>query len=349
MNIDELNLDLLDKLTRTPGLPGREAQVAALIHASLPERWETRQDALGNLIAHIPGKGRRVMLLVHMDEVGLIVRRITPEGFLRVERMGGMGVQALPGSRLTLWTRAGEIPANVGVLPQHLDDHYAPDIATLYVDIGAASRQEVEALGVRVGDGLTWRASLERVGQRRISAKALDDRLGCLVLLTLAERLRPPDLECDLYLAFTVQEETMLMGGLPAVQAFAPEIVIGVDGTLAFDTPDLFETQSELCLGRGPALKWMDTMRGKQVSYVPDWGLAQRVVAFAERMGAPLQSEVVTGLSTALSPVPYAGSGVKTLAFSIPIRYHHTPVETADLSDVGALVDVLTGLLTHPF
>jgi putative aminopeptidase len=349
MNPNSIDLELLERLVNTPGLPGRETQVADIIRTSLPaSNWQIHSDRLGNLVAHLPGNGPRVMLMAHMDEVGLIVRRITPDGFLLVERLGGMGVQALPGSRLTLWTQNGDLPAQVGLLPQHLSAQSNPTIVDMYVDIGVTSVEEALSLGVQIGDGLTWDSSFQKLGKDRISAKTLDDRLGCLVLLDLAHQIQENQPSCDLFLAFVVQEETMLMGGLPVVQAVLPEIVIGIDGTLAFDTPDLKDAQSDLRLGYGPALKWMDAIRGKQVAYVPSYRLASLVRTIAQDNQIPLQSEVVVGLSTALSPIPYACSGVETIALSIPIRYHHSAIETVDLSDARNLVNLMALLLSHP-
>jgi endoglucanase len=348
MKLDDLDLELLSSLTRLPGLPGREAAVANQIRASLPFGCEVQQDPMGNLTAHIPGKGKRIMLISHMDEVGLIVRRITPDGYLLVERMGGMTVRALPGSSLTLWTETGSLPAVVGVLPQHLDNGAGTDLSAVYVDIGAASAQEAAEMGVQVGDGLTWDSTFKRLAGTHICAKSLDDRLGCWVLLMLAGMVKPEELSCDLYLTFTVQEETMMMGGMPAVNAIQPEVVIGVDGTLTFDTPDLTNKQSSIAVGAGPALKWMDTIRGKQISFVPDQNLAQFARKTARQLQIPLQPEIVVGLSTAVSAVPYSGSGIPTLALSLPIRYHHSPVETADLTDALHLIHLLHYLVTQP-
>jgi putative aminopeptidase FrvX len=289
------------------------------------------------------------MLVAHMDEVGLIVRRILPNGFLKVERLGGMGVQALPGSPLTLWSDGGALPAHVGLLPQHLASTQSPELNTLFIDIGARGRDEAQQMGVQVGDGLTWAGALETIGQGRVRSKALDDRLGCLALLALAQQVGRQQTLCDLYLAFVVQEETMLMGGAPVVNAIRPEIVIGIDGTLAFDTPDLEGEQCDLRLGGGPALKWMDALRGKSVAYVPSRRLAQIARSQARALGIPLQSEIVTGLSTAVSPLPYLQEGSETLALSIPIRYHHSPVETADLQDAEQLVWLCAALIESGF
>ena len=347
MKIEDMNFDLLARLTAVSGISGREWQVAELIRSALPAQYEVQQDALGNLTVHVPGKGKRVMLMAHMDEVGLIVRRVLENGFLRVERLGGINLHALPGSLLTLTTEKGSLDAVVGLLPQHLDNNAEPELNSLYLDIGAGSAREVSEMGVQVGDSLTWSAPLKRIGSKRVCSKALDDRLGCWVLLMLAEQIKPADLSCDLYLTFSVQEETMLKGGLPAVNTFAPEVVIGVDGTLTFDTPELIGEQSEIVIGGGPTVKWMDTIRGKQVTFVPDQDLVRYARQAAEQLHIPLQSEIVVGLSTAVSSIPLMGSGIATLALSLPIRYHHSPVEMADLSDVLHMVQLLKYLITQ--
>ena len=346
-----MDSQLLSRLCETPGLPGREMGVAEVIRAALPaDGWETRTDRLGNVTAHRPGKGPHVLLLAHMDEVGLIVRRITEAGFLLVERFGGMGVRALPGSRLTLWTVNGPLPAVVGVMPHHLDDHSPLELDAIYVDAGVGSCSEAEKTGIRVGDGLTWASPLRKFGGSRVNGKALDDRLGCLTLITLARRLSQSnqELPCALTLAFVVQEETMLMGGLPVARRLEPAVAIGVDGTLAFDTPDLDQAQSDVRVGAGPTIKLLDAVRGAGRSFVPHWGLLQHILDLSKRTGISLQPETTIGLSTALTPIPYANDGIAAVGLSLPIRYHHSAVEVADLSDAASLVDFLLALVIHP-
>ncbi|MBM3137134.1 MAG: M42 family metallopeptidase [Chloroflexi bacterium] len=350
MNNLNMDLELLNELVETPGVPGREEQVAHLIHAHLPEKKTTVvHDQLGNLVAHIPGPGKRVMLVAHMDEVGFIVQRILPNGFLKVERMGGASLLALPGSRLSLWTSNSCLPAQVGVLPQHLSSNEPLELSKVFVDIGTSSIQETMSKGVLPGNVLTWESPLRSLSQTMISAKALDDRLGCFILIQLAGLLHPDDLGCDLYLAFIVQEENMLLGGIPAVNTFSPDVLIGIDGTLSFDTPDLEGLQSDLRLGEGPAIKWMDAIRGKLAGFVPDQKLAHNILDIAKESAIPLQNEIVVGLSTAISPLMYAGKGAASLALSIPLRYHHTPIETADLRDVMNMITLLKNLVYNHF
>lgn len=343
-----LDWNLLGDLVAAPGLPGREKPVAGRIEKALPPGFEVMVDRLGNLAARRPGPGPRWMLLAHMDEVGLIVRRITPQGYLLVDRLGGLSLRALPGSPLTVWTESGAgLPALAGTLPAHLDAGAAQSLEQIYLDVRAGSAEEAHARGIQVGDGVTWASGLQ-LQEDALTGKALDDRLGCFVLLSLAQRLAAADVSptCDLTLAFSVQEETMLMGGLPLVQAFQPEFLVGVDGTLAFDTPDLLGQQSDLRLGAGPALKWMDAIRGKMAAFVPDLDFARRIRRLAAERGIPLQDEVVSGISTAITPLVYGGQGVRAAGLSLPVRYHHTPCEMADRRDVESLVDLLAALVT---
>lgn len=351
MKPDKLDLALLGLLSETPGLPGREALVMERIQQSIPDEWITANDRIGNLVCHNlawEGSGPKVMLLAHMDEVGLIVRRILPNGFLQVQRLGGMGLRSLPGARLDLWTSDGlRVPAHIGVMPQHLDKPEFLALEDMYVDIGVKSREEALDIGVQVGDGLTWASSFERFGDNFVRGKAFDDRLGCFVLLALAHSLVEQKMipACDLHLAFVVQEETLLAGGLPCVQQYHPEIVIGVDGTLPFDTPDLIVRQNDVALGGGPALKWLEAIRGKMACTVPDMRVAQIIRKTAKDAKIPLQDEVVTGIGTALNPVPYANDGVRIAGLSLPVRYHHSPVEVADLRDVQWMIELLLKLV----
>ncbi|MDO9546725.1 MAG: hypothetical protein Q7J07_08255 [Pelolinea sp.] len=342
------DFELLERLTAVPGVPGREEPTAEIIRSSLPSKIsECSVDRLGNLVVHIPGKGKRVMLAAHMDEVGLIVQRILPSGFLKIERLGGTSLRAMPGSRLSLWTSNGRISAQVVVPPQHLDNNEPLKLTDIFIDVGASSIEETTTMGISVGDVLTWDSPLRSFGEFFVSGKALDDRLGCFILIQLAKQIKPQDLKYDLYLTFTVQEESMLMGGVTAARAIKPDIIIGIDGTFAFDTPDLEGNQCDLRLGNGPALKWMDAIRGKLASFVPNHKLAIKVREIALKENIPLQDEVVTGMSTAVTPLQYTAEGAAALALSVPLRYHHTPIETADVRDVENIILLLKAILMN--
>lgn len=348
-NLNKNDISLISKLVETPGVSGREARVAEVIHEALPATgWQIQTDPIGNLMARKIGPGKKVLLLAHMDEVGLIVQRITDDGFLMIERLGGMSMHTLPGNVLDLWTETGRLDALVGAEPAHLINGSTKvnSFGDFFVDIGAKSKADVYAMGVNIGDVLTWKSPLCLLADTRIRAKALDDRLGCFVLIKLAELLAKADLSADLTLGFVVQEETMVYEAAPIIQAIHPEVVIGIDGTLTFDTPDIRDQQSEICLGKGPCIKLMDAIRGK-AAYLPNWNLAKSIISFMDEKGYTYQKEVVTGLSTALSMVPFMSQGIRTSCLSLPIRYHHSAVEVADLTDALQLIILLQDLLAN--
>lgn len=346
-NFKQPDFTLLKQLTETPGLPGRENLVGVLIQQMLPEKnWDVRVDAVGNITARKPGSGKKLLLIAHMDEVGLIVRKITPEGFLKVERLGGVGLETLPGSAFDLWTAQGRFDAQVGCLAAHLENgHFQPpNLAEMYIDVGASSKAEVLNWGINIGDGLTWRSTFCTLPGKRVRSKALDDRLGCFALVKLAEEINQEDLDYDISLAFVCQEESMILESAPVIKAVDPDVVIGLDGTLTFDTPQADEGQNEIGLGAGPAIKLMDAIRGK-TAYLPDWSLTNKMIRFMESQGLPVQREVVVNFTTALSLVPFMNLGIATACLSIPIRYHHSPVEVADLEDFEMLVNGLRAML----
>jgi putative aminopeptidase FrvX len=340
---------ILESLVNTPGLPGREGLISEKIQYFLPgEGWQINTDAVGNLTARKPGVGKRILFLTHMDEVGLIVRRVTPDGFLKVERLGGISLQALPGSAFDLWTAKGRLDAHAGLPAAHSvsgKENFIK-LADIYLDIGAQNQAEVQTMGVRVGDGLTWASKLCRIGKSRIRSKALDNRTGCYTLVKLAHWLDEHALEQDITLAFITQEESMIMEAAPVIRALAPDVVIGVDGTLPFDTPDDSDPQCDIGLGGGPCIKIMDVIRGK-IGYLPDWELTNQLIDFLIDKQFSYQPEVVVGISTAISLVPVLNHGVKTASFSLPIRYHHSPNEVVDLQDLDAMLTMLISVLEN--
>lgn len=345
--LTDADFQLIKTLVSTPGVSGRESLVAEVIINALPKTgWEFHVDTIGNLTARKPGPGKKILYLAHMDEVGLIVRRITPNGYLKIERLGGISLHTLIGSSLDLWTDRGRLDALVGAQAAHLVNGNPNSCSSqdIFVDIGCASQEEVLTLGVRIGDALTWKSDFCFLAGRRIRGKALDNRLGCFSLIKLANLLANEDINMDLTLAFVVQEESMILESAPVINQIDPDVVIGVDGTLPFDTPDVEGQQSDINLGKGPCIKLMDAIRGK-IAYLPNWELTKAITQFMEEQALPYQPEIVIGLSTAVSLVPLMNKGIKTAALSLPIRYHHSAVEVADLNDLENLIHLMRLLL----
>ncbi len=344
------NFDLLERLCAAPGIPGFEAPAAAVVCNQL-DQWGIpySMDAIGNLTAHLPGPGPKLALVAHLDEVGLIVRKIHPGGYLFIERVGGTSVHVLPGQRVDAWIGDRPLRGVIGALPQHLNSgSQSVPLNEIFIDIGTASRQAAVDLGIEVGTAVTYVPELTCL-QNSIACKALDDRLGCHMLLRLARAALDDPTRSDLYLVFSVQEETLQRGADPAIVQIQPDYVIGVDGTLAFDTPDLDDGQNDMRLGSGTAIKVMDAIRGHGMGLMSHPALRRHLEGLAVDAKIPFQREVLTGLTTAVTPLPYLLSGLPVAAVSFPLRYAHSPVETADLDDVEFTYRLLDCMVRNPW
>jgi putative aminopeptidase FrvX len=344
--------ELLEQLTALAGVSGFEEPVRRFIVEHLGRLdVERHVDSLGNVVAHIPGQGPRVLFVAHMDEVGHVVSWVRDDGYLRIERVGGPSSEALSGQAVQVWTASGSHAGVVGVYPQHLQKQRPGSArARHFVDIGVASRAEALALGVKVGAVVTYAPNFAWLGERLIRSKALDDRAGCYLLLQLAAQWVGRESAADLFLAFVVQEESTLRAGVPVARSVGPQYAIGLDGTLAFDTPDLRQTeQSEVVLGKGPALKILDHVPGTLFGTIVHAGLREHIEAVASEKGIALQYEVLMGLTTAISPLAFVREGIATAGLSIPLRYSHSPVEVASSEDIEATAGLLDALVVTPW
>ncbi|MEO0829374.1 MAG: M20/M25/M40 family metallo-hydrolase, partial [Pseudomonadota bacterium] len=241
--IDRLKQDLLD-LMRVPGLAGHEGRV----RQALAERLQglgvkATTDRMGNLFASFDGDGPKVLVFAHMDQLGFVVRRIEPEGLLRLERLGGVPERALAGQEILVYGQRGlNVP---GVIANKSHHATAPDekyrvlpYAEVFVDAGFASAAEAEAAGVQIGAPVVYAPAAQEVAQGRVLGTSVDDRAGCAVLLELARRLKARTGGPPVHLAFTVQEEFNLRGAQTLAQRLEPDIAIQLDLMLATDTPD---------------------------------------------------------------------------------------------------------------
>jgi putative aminopeptidase FrvX len=324
--------------------------------AAVVEHLEARDlvpvvDRLGQVAVAFGPNDRRplVMVTAHLDELGLIVRGIDVDGMLRVHRLGGMPERVLPGTRLLVHTRAGDLPAIVGLKSHHLtppDEKYIARPATeLYLDLGFRHGLEAESAGVRVGDPVTYAPEWDTLQNGRFSGKSLDDRLGVAVLLAYVDHLIQDPPPTQLVVSFTTMEEFHLRSSLALVARFAPDIVVNVDIAPAADTPDLVG-EGAVRVGGGPTLSRLSFHgRGTLGGLIPHPAMVQSVELAASDAAVELQYDAMVGVITDAAFVPMAtADGVAAVGVGIPVRYTHSPVETAQLSDVAACVDLVTHL-----
>jgi putative aminopeptidase FrvX len=278
------------------------------------------------------------------------VRGIDADGMLRVHRLGGMPERVLPGTRLLVHTRHGDVPAVVGIKSHHLtppEDKYVAKPATeLYLDIGAATVTQAESAGVRVGDPVTYQPQWDEFVGGRFSGKSLDDRLGVAALLGYVDWLVVNAQQQRVVVAFTTQEEFHVRGTLALVSKFSPDIVVNVDIAPATDTPDL-AGQGAVRLGAGPTLSRLSFRgRGTLGGLIPHPALVRVVEAVAGKESVAIQHDAMIGVITDAAFVTMASAdGIAAVGIGIPVRYTHSPVETAQASDVIACVQLLTGVV----
>ncbi len=338
-------MKLLKRLSEAAGIPGREEQVRAIIEAELEGVVdEVSVDALGNLTAVKRGaKGApKAMVAAHMDEIGFYVRFIDDRGFVRLQQVGGFDPRNLFARQVSVHASLSGKEL-IGVMnpaskPIHIstaeERGKVPQLSDFYVDLGLDA-EDVRSQ-VRIGDMVTLRQTFEDLG-RIVTGKALDDRVGCWILIETLKRLKKPALE--VHAVFTVQEEVGLRGALTGAYRIAPDVGIALDTTLAVDTPDSKDHQRVTQMGEGTALKVMDS------SAISTRWLLDEFIALAEKNDVPYQLEVLPLGGTDAGAMQRIREGVPSITISTPSRYVHTVTEMVAKSDLEAAVKLLATFL----
>ncbi|MBR2354163.1 MAG: M20/M25/M40 family metallo-hydrolase [Clostridia bacterium] len=320
---------LLGELCSPASISGREDGIRALLAEKiLPFAHEVRFDALGNLIAKKEGAGNApsVMLCAHMDEIGFLVTFIEENGMLRIAPVGGIHFSAVAYAEVV--SESG-IP---GVLvPEGKTKPEEYGALKFYIDIGANDRKDAEKK-VSVGDCFVQRSGVRRLMHSCVAGRPLDDRVGCAVLLSLAEELWTEQTEGDIYYVFSVQEEVGCRGAMTAAFGIAPEYGLCFDVTATGDVPGASPMACKL--GEGAAVKIKDR------SVICHEEVVQTLCRLAKEQRIPHQREILTAGGTDTSSMQLAGSGCRVGALSIPSRYIHSGVEMCDLKDANACADL---------
>ncbi|MEJ2012450.1 MAG: M20/M25/M40 family metallo-hydrolase [Anaerolineales bacterium] len=347
------SLELLEELTSIPALSGREDLMVAAMSAHFSRYAEDIHiDRLGNVVATIHGEEDQPELIIfaHMDELGLIVRKIEDDGFLRFERVGGVPEKSLLGTPVEVLTDSGERVAGlVGTTSHHVTapekKFSVPSRLDMYLDIGCSSRAQVEQLGIQVGDMIAYRPGMIHLAGRRIASKSLDNRIGCLLLIELLERLAGKQPTATIHLVASVQEEFNVRGVWPVFQKVKPDAAICLDVTIACDTPELRHL-SDVGLGLGPAIGlYQFHGRGTLGGLIPSPNLRRFIEDTAREGSIPLQREVLIGIITDIAfSQMLTADGVPSASLAVPVRYTHAPLEVCDLDDVSHCVDLLEAL-----
>ncbi len=345
-----LNIDLLKRLCETPGVPGREDRVRELIKSESEGLFdEITTDPMGSLICTRRARGsgggskaKRVLLLCHMDEIGFYVKHIDSKGFLRVQNAGGFDTRNLFARRVRISTREhGDIIGvmNPGGRPIHIateeDKKKIPEMKEFIIDLGLPAEKVNEM--IRVGDMVTIEEPFIEVGDKLVS-KCLDNRLACWVGIEAVRGIEKAGVNhaADITVAFTVQEEVGLRGARTSSFGIEPDIAIGVDTTLACDTPGVPEDESVTVQGKGVGIGVMDG------SMIADWRLIEDLEKVALANDIPVQRTILPRGGQDGGAAQMAASGCRAAALLVGLRNIHTVTEMADRVDVQAYRDLLT-------
>lgn len=326
---------MLKELCRLNAASGREEAVREYLIAQLPSDVSYKVDALGNLIVEKKGKSpakNKVMLLSHMDEVSLIVTYITEEGFLKFAPVGGIDPRVLFGKAVSVGSKG--VTGLIGGKAIHqcskAEKDAVPEIEDLYIDIGAQSKEQAEAL-VALGDNAYFCGEPTEFGDGFLTAKALDDRVGNALMLQMLRE----ELPFDMTFCFTVQEEIGTRGAAAAAFTVSPDYAIVIECTTAADLPEV-EGHKQVCkLGGGAVVGFMD--RGT----VYDRALYDLAFRLAKEYEIPCQTKTLIAGGNDAAAVHKAAGGVRTLAVSVPCRYIHSPACTAKQADIDSTAKLI--------
>ena len=321
-------LELLKELCRLDGVSGEEDRVRDCIRRyAEPYADQIRTDVLGNLIVFKRGArptGHKLMLAAHMDEVGVIVTHVTDEGFLKFDFVGGVDRRVAIGKPVVLGPN--RVPGVIGLKAIHLvsreEEKKTPKTDARYLDIGAKDREEAVRLappgtcGAFVGEP-------EELGDGFLKAKAIDDRVGCAVMLELLRE----DLPLDVVFVFTAQEEVGTRGAFGAAFSVTPEVALVLETTTPADLPEIEGARRVCAPGMGPVISYMDG------GTIYDRGLFETLRRLAEDNRIPWQTkEYIAGGNDART-IQRTKSGVRVAALSAAVRYLHAPASVGSISD----------------
>lgn len=335
-----MNKQLLADLCAIDGVSGHEHAVRDFILERLSEHSahiDTIQvDNMGNVLVHLIGKERAnkvVQFDAHMDEVGFIITNIGEDGFLRFDTVGGIDSKALFGHRVRIGKQMGVIGGKAGHQCSSDETKKVPSVGNLTIDIGAENREEAEKL-VKIGDVGTFDNALVWLGDDRFLGKAVDDRVGCMLLLEMAKQ-QPAR---DIWLSFSVQEEIGLRGAGIATEAIRPDYAVAIDATTAADVAGNSPEQSVCFVGQGAVVSFAD----RATLYDPV--LYQRIRALAEEKGIPTQTKTTVAGGNNAGAMQGRHTGVHMTAVSLPCRYIHSSACMGKVQDVDAMYELLTVL-----
>jgi len=336
--------ETLEMLSNACGIAGREEEIRTLMKKFLkPHVDEVKEDKLGNVIGIKKGKkdSPKVMLAAHMDEIGLLVKTISKEGFLQFTKIGGIDDRILLAQKVIIYTEKGPLHGIIGSKPPHIQkEEERKKIITydeLFIDIGAENQEETKKMGIRIGDPVGFDIKFAKIGRNIVIGKAFDDRVGCALMIDTIRRLGKT--ECTLYAVGTVQEEVGLRGATTAAFGIYPDIAIALDVTIAGDTLGVKEFEAPIKLRKGPSLTVADS------GLITHPKVLRLLVDAAEESKIPYQLETGLPGTTDAARISLTREGVPSGVISVPTRYVHSPASLISLADADKAIKLTLAVI----
>ena len=337
--------ELLKKLTDASGISGFEDGIRNVIISEIKDHVdEIEVDNMGNMIATRKGKegGKKVMLAAHMDEIGLMVRYIDKNGFIKFSKIGGINDQMLLNQEVTVKTSTGDVIGVIGSKPPHRmkssEMKKVISYEDMFIDIGAADKEEAEKM-VAIGDPILINQDFAELGKSLVKAKALDNRVGCAVLVEVMKQLES---DATVYGVATVQEEVGLKGAKTSAFKVNPDLAIVLDVTISGDHPGIKEEEAPAKAGKGPVIVLADAS-GRGI--ITNLKVKELLTSTADEEKIPYQLEVSEGGTTDASVIHLTREGIPTGVISPAARYIHTPVSVINVEDVENAVKLIVAVL----
>ncbi|MEM7816718.1 MAG: M42 family metallopeptidase [Candidatus Aenigmatarchaeota archaeon] len=335
--------DLLRRLIEASGVAGYESEVAKIIYDELKKVCDKVEiDNFGNVIG-CKGKGRKkIMLASHMDEIGLVVKNITKDGFLTFIKVGGIDDRVLLGQRVIIKSKKGDFLGIIGARPPHLqkDEEKNKPIRyeDMFIDIGCKSKKEVENK-VDIGSPIIFEPNFGQLNGNYYYGKAIDDRVGCFVLIKVMQKIKP---NCEVYAVATTQEEVGLKGARTSSFKISPDYALVIDTNTAGDTPQVSERESTLRLGEGVGITIMEASgRGLIVNEK----MKELLIKTAKKNKIKYQISIIEGGMTDGAIIYMNKEGIPTGVISIPTRYIHSASSVFNIEDVNSAIELITKVI----
>ncbi|HPT39874.1 MAG TPA: M42 family metallopeptidase [Candidatus Omnitrophota bacterium] len=329
---------LLKKILEAPGIPGYESRIAGIMRDELKKSCaEVEIDNLGNVIAK-KGKGKiKIMLAAHMDEIGLMVKHITKEGFLYFIKLGGIDDRILPAQRVIVKAKQGDCLGIIGTKPPHLqkdEERKKPlKYEDMFIDIGCRNKEEAEKK-VQIGDVVIFEPNAGILNGNLYYGKAIDNRVGCFALIKIMEKVKT---SAQVFAVATTQEEVGLKGARTSAFKIDPDYALAIDTNVAGDTPQITERESALRLGEGVSITIIEAS-GRGI--IVNEKLKDLLINTAKKNKIKYQLDVIEGGMTDGAIIHMNREGVSTGVLSIPTRYIHSPTGVFDIRDLDSAVEL---------